>query len=84
MGAMDRAQNQDEVIRFLARPQTYGGGATRVERVETHVSIVFLVGDRAFKLKRAVRFPYLDFTTRDRRRAACAAEVAVNRRTAPG
>jgi len=80
---MDPTEDQDEVIRFLTRPETYGGIATRVERVETHVSHIFLVGDRAFKLKRAVRFPYLDFTTRDLRRAACAAEVAVNRRTAP-
>ena len=82
-GAMDPTEDQDEVIRFLTRPETYGGGAIQVERVETHVSIIFLVGDRAFKLKRAMRFPYLDFTTRDLRREACAAEVAVNRRTAP-
>jgi aminoglycoside phosphotransferase family enzyme/predicted kinase len=44
---------------------------------------VFLAGDRALKLKRAVKLPYLDFSTVARRRAACEAELAVNRRTAP-
>ena len=80
---MDPAEDQDEVIQFLARLETYGGIATRVERVETHVSLIFLVGDRAFKLKSSVRYPYLDFATRDLRRAPCAAEVAVNRRRRP-
>ncbi len=77
-------EDQDEVIAFLSRPRAYGGGVSAVERRETHVSVVFLAGDRAFKLKRAVRFPYLDFSTSALRRAACEAEVAVNRRTATG
>jgi len=74
--------DQTEVIDFLARPETYGGDGTPVRRVETHVSQIFLVGDRAYKLKRAVQFPYMDFSTADLRREACLAEVAVNRRTA--
>src|SRR5262249_7069896 len=45
--------------------------------------IVFLAGERAYKLKRAVRFPYLDYSTVERRRAMCEAELAINRRTAP-
>ncbi len=73
---------QSETIRFLSRAETYGSG--RVRRMETHISIVFLAGERAYKLKKAVRFPYLDFSTPDKRRAACEAEVAINRRTAPG
>ncbi len=77
-------EDQGEVIAFLSRPQAYGSGASAVERLETHVSVIFLTGDRAYKLKRAVRFPYLDFSTSALRRAACEAEVAVNRRTAPG
>ncbi len=75
-------EDQGEVIAFLSRPQAYGGGVSAVERRETHVSVVFLAGDRAFKLKRAVRFPYLDFSTSALRHAACEAEAAVNRRTA--
>jgi len=72
---------QDEVIRLLSDPKVHGVEA--VERVETHVSEVFLAGDRALKLKRAVVFPYLDFSTVDKRRAACEAEARINRRTAP-
>ncbi|HEB79006.1 MAG TPA: hypothetical protein ENI79_00835, partial [Rhodospirillales bacterium] len=75
--------DQDEAIRFLSSPEAYGGGATNVDRVETYISVVFLAGGRAFKLKRAVRFSYLDFSTPQLRRAACQAEVAINRRTAP-
>jgi aminoglycoside phosphotransferase family enzyme/predicted kinase len=45
--------------------------------------VVFLVGAHTVKLKRAVRFPFLDFGTLERRRAMCAAEIEVNRRTAP-
>jgi aminoglycoside phosphotransferase family enzyme/predicted kinase len=51
--------------------------------IETHISRVYLSGDRAFKLKRAVLLPYVDFSTLERRRIACAREVTLNRRTAP-
>jgi aminoglycoside phosphotransferase family enzyme/predicted kinase len=49
----------------------------------THASHVFLTGDRALKLKRAVKYAYLDFSTPALRRAACETELALNRRTAP-
>lgn len=74
--------DQSEIVAFLARPEAHGG-AGPVERVDTHISHVFLAGDRALKLKRAVKLPYLDFSTPEKRRAACEAELAVNRRTAP-
>ncbi|HET9149398.1 MAG TPA: hypothetical protein VFO61_02870, partial [Alphaproteobacteria bacterium] len=54
-----------------------------MERIDTHGAVVFLVGDRAYKLKRAVAFPYMDFSTLAKRLAACRAEVRLNRRTAP-
>ncbi len=69
------------MIAFLAAADTHGAGA--VERHETHGALVFLAGDRAYKLKRAVKFPYMDFSTRERRRDACEKELQVNRRTAP-
>jgi aminoglycoside phosphotransferase family enzyme/predicted kinase len=78
-----RPDDQRAVIAFLGRPSSYGPGIDRVERIETHVSLIFLAGDRAYKLKRAVRLPYLDFSTAEQRRTACAAELALNRRTAP-
>ena len=73
--------NQTETIEFLASPATHGG--VPVERIDTHASVVFLAGTRAWKLKRAVRYDYLDFSTVERRKAMCQAEVRVNRRTAP-
>jgi aminoglycoside phosphotransferase family enzyme len=74
-------EDQTAVIAFLAAPSTHGG--SKVERIDTHASLVFLAGNRAYKLKRAVRFDYLDFSTPELRRALCEAEVRLNRRTAP-
>jgi uncharacterized protein len=76
------AEDQSAVVELLASPATHGGAA--VERIDTHSAIVFLAGFRAWKLKRAVRFDYLDFSTADRRKQMCEAEVRLNRRTAPG
>lgn len=76
---------QRAVFEFLSRPEAYGLGAgAGVERIDTHISAVFLAGNRVFKLKRAVRLPFVDFTDAEARRQACLAEVALNRRTAPG
>ena len=75
--------DQAETIAFLQDPASYGGQAEAVERIETHISVVFLVGGFAYKLKRAVRYSYLDFSTVEKRASACAAELALNRRTAP-
>ena len=74
-------EDQTATIEFLASSTTHGGEC--VERIDTHASIVFLAGGRAWKLKRAVRYDYLDFSTAARRKAMCEAEVRVNRRTAP-
>jgi aminoglycoside phosphotransferase family enzyme/predicted kinase len=74
-------EDQTGVIDFLAAPSTYKGET--VERIDTHASIVYLAGTRAYKLKRAVRFDYLDFSTSERRHTMCEAEVRLNRRTAP-
>lgn len=77
-------EDQAEVITFLGRPQTYGlAPGLRIERIETHGAVVFMAGARVFKLKRAVKFPFMDFSTVARRRAMCCAEVDINRRTAP-
>lgn len=75
--------DQEDVLRMLADPASYGTSEGSLERIDTHISAVFLVGEYAFKLKRAVRFPYLDFSTPESRRRACAEELRINRRTAP-
>jgi uncharacterized protein len=74
-------ETQEAVIDFLAQPQTHGGA--EVTRIDTHAATVFLAGDRAFKIKRAVRFPFLDYSTLRQRKSACEAEIAVNRPFAP-
>jgi aminoglycoside phosphotransferase family enzyme/predicted kinase len=74
--------DQSDVIAFLTSLGMHAGSS--VERIDTHTAIVFLTRDRAYKLKRAVRFDYLDFSTVERRHAFCDAEVRLNRRTAPG
>lgn len=80
-GGASQAESQAGARAFLADPATHGGAA--VEVMETHISVLFLAGDRVFKLKRALRLPYCDFTTPARRLAICEREVARNRLTAP-
>jgi uncharacterized protein len=74
--------DQQEVVAFLANPSSYRG-VESVRHIETHTAHVFLAGAFAYKLKRAVTYDFLDFSTLDKRRAACEAEVVINRRTAP-
>ncbi len=71
---------QTEAIAFLTDPLTYGPGVDAVEVIETHISVVVLAGTRAYKLKRAVKFNYVDFSTVDLRLALCEREVELNRR----
>jgi aminoglycoside phosphotransferase family enzyme len=78
-----RMARQEEVVAFLSDGASYGLPGAPVERIETHCSVVFLLGNRAYKLKRAVAFSSLDYTTLARREAACRAELELNRRTAP-
>jgi len=77
------AEAQDEALAFLARGTSYGEGSAAVERIDTHCSIIFLVGERAFKVKRAVTFSYLDYSTLALRKRYCEAELALGRRLAP-
>jgi aminoglycoside phosphotransferase family enzyme/predicted kinase len=81
MSQSHTTQSQDAVFAFLADPATHGGA--KVTRIDTHGAAVFLAGDRVFKVKRAVRFPFLDYSTIDKRKAACEAELRVNRMFAP-
>jgi uncharacterized protein len=69
------------VLAFLGRASTFGG--VPVHRIDTHAGIVFLAGERALKVKRAVRFPFLDFSTLEKRKSACLAEIEANRPFAP-
>ena len=71
---MTTQADQEPVLAFLGK---------RAERIDTHISIVFLEPDRVLKIKRAVRLPFLDFSTLDKRKHACDEELAVNKPNAP-
>jgi aminoglycoside phosphotransferase family enzyme/predicted kinase len=75
------ADPQAETCALLADPATHGG--IRPERIDTHISTVFLAGELAYKLKKAVKLPFLDFSTLEARLGACQAELEINRRAAP-
>ncbi len=82
IGMFDMAgPSLEQKVAFLARPVTYATGSA-VTCKETHMSWVFLAGERVYKLKKPVHFPYLDFSTLARREAACRAEFNLNRRLA--
>src|ERR1700761_6010819 len=68
----------------LLDPAAYPHAPATVELRETHISWVFLAGDRAYKVKKPVTFPFLDYGTLERRRVCCEAEVALDRCFAPG
>lgn len=73
----------ETLIDELSRPEAYperGGG---VEVRQTHMSVVFLVGDRAYKVKKPVEFDFVDYGTLERRKHFCEREVELNRRLAP-
>jgi uncharacterized protein len=85
---MATSQSDDDRIqaykRFLTDPATHGVPASEIaEPIETHGAIVVLAGERAFKIKKPVKFPYMDFSTLKLRRTICLREIEVNRRTAP-
>ena len=75
--------DQSAIFAFLGDPATHGLGAP-VKRIDTHGAAVFLAGPDVYKVKRAVRFAYMDFSTLEKREAACRAEIAANRHNAPG
>ncbi|WP_223146188.1 AAA family ATPase [Pusillimonas sp. ANT_WB101] len=75
--------DQRAVLAFLTDPSSYGDPTLRIHTKPTHISLIIFVGSRVFKVKRAVRLPYVDFSTVDRRLEACERELILNQRTAP-
>jgi aminoglycoside phosphotransferase family enzyme len=78
----DRADAKGK-LQFLSSPSAYGPELPPVELRETHMSWVFLTRDLVFKLKKPVRYPFLDFSTLDARERSCREELRLNRRLAP-
>lgn len=73
----------DRIRAALALPDTYSHQPTSVEIRETHISWVFLAGERVYKLKKPLVLDFLDHGSAARRREMCREEVRLNRRLAP-
>jgi aminoglycoside phosphotransferase family enzyme/predicted kinase len=73
----------ERVVARMSQPSFYEPPPRFVEVRETHISVVFLAGDCAYKLKKPVRMPFLDYSTLEQRRRFCGQEVRLNRRFAP-
>jgi aminoglycoside phosphotransferase family enzyme len=69
-------------VRFLGASGAYAHAPASVVVLETHMSYVFLAGDKVYKLKKPVRYPFLDFSTIKAREENCREEVRLNRRLA--
>ncbi len=82
-GNLTGLQSQDELVAAMLRPVFYPRPADEVVHQETHISHVFLVGDLVYKIKKPVRYSFLDFSTLARRRHFLQEELRLNRRLAP-
>jgi aminoglycoside phosphotransferase family enzyme len=87
MDVASRRELADEIgpkLEFLRDPASYPEHPSRVDAIETHMSWVFLTDQYAYKLKKPVRLPFLDFVELEDRKRACEASIRLNRRLAPG
>lgn len=84
MSRRETVPDQKARVAYLRQPQAYPEMPARIETVETHMSWVFLTPRHAFKLKKPVRYEYLDFSTVAARKTNCEEELRLNRRLAPG
>jgi aminoglycoside phosphotransferase family enzyme/predicted kinase len=75
-------ENFNALVRRLSTAAAYPHAPGRVDVVETHISFVFLSGQFAYKLKKPVKYDFLDFTSLEKREQACREEVRLNRRLA--
>lgn len=84
MSGQETVPDQAAKVAFLRQPRAWPEKPARVEIIETHMSWIFLTPRHAFKLKKPVRYEYLDFSTLPARRMSCEEERRLNRRLAPG
>lgn len=74
---------QRRLVRALEYPDRYPHAVDTVRRIETHISILLLAGAYVYKIKKAVKLPFVDYGTLERRRTCCESEIRLNRRYAP-
>ena len=82
-GNITNSKNEEALVASLLNPSVYGGGVERVEKLETHISHLFLAGPYVYKVKKPVDLGFLDFSTLERRHFYCLEELRLNRRLAP-
>jgi len=75
--------NLSKLIDGLTLPETYPHPVEVITTIETHISVIFLTGSYAYKLKKPVNFGFLDFSTLALRKRYCELEITLNQRTAP-
>jgi aminoglycoside phosphotransferase family enzyme len=76
----ERLAVQRQVVEALMKPEAYEEEAVQIELKQTHISFVFLTGKFVYKVKKAVDFGFLDFSTLEKRRFFCEKELELNRR----
>ncbi len=81
---MNDLQGFEEICRAMSVPAFYPHPVENVDRRETHISVVFLTGEWAYKLKKPMDFGFLDYTSLEARRRMCGLEVSLNQRLARG
>ena len=75
-----KTYRQEDLFRVMATPAFYPHPVDPIEKRETHISAVFMTGDWVYKVKKAVDFGFLDFSTLAKRRRFCRRECVLNRR----
>jgi uncharacterized protein len=76
-------ENQQQVVEAMLKPEAYSQDPGKIELIQTHISFVFLTKNYVYKVKKAVNFGFLDFSTLDKRRLFCEKELELNRRLCP-
>ncbi|HLN90212.1 MAG TPA: phosphotransferase [Candidatus Binatia bacterium] len=76
-------QEQKQVVDALLKPDAYPDETDKIELIQTHISFVFLTEKYVYKVKKAVNFGFLDFSTLEKRRTFCKKELDLNRRLCP-
>jgi aminoglycoside phosphotransferase family enzyme len=76
-------QNQKQVVEAMLKPEAYTQDPGKIELIQTHISFVFITKNYVYKVKKAVNFGFLDFSTLDKRHFFCEKELELNRRLCP-
>ncbi len=82
MGTISGDDLQEEVLNYLGSAVAHGLTATPI-RIDTHCSVIFLAGKNVYKIKRAIKLPFLDYSTLEKRKHFCEREFDINHGFAP-